>query len=231
MPAEHEAAGGDVEPRNAARGRLVVIEGIDGTGKTTLARALAMRLESMGVSVVASREPTDGPYGRRIREIARSGRDGVTAAEEVELFVADRREHVAGVIAPALDAGKVVVLDRYYFSTMAYQGARAAELAPREDADAVALRKAARIRELHRDFAPAPDLLVLLRLDVDEALRRVTESRGDAPDSFEGRESLRRVAAVFDSLEGPGVMRLDARSPVETLVASVLARLGFASVA
>lgn len=192
-------------------GRLVVIEGIDGTGKSTLCRALAALLRSRGLDVVESREPTDGPYGRRIRELARLGRDGVSLEEELNLFVQDRKQHIDEVILPQLRAGRTVLLDRYYFSTMAYQGARGAD--------------PAEILRLHREFAPEPDLLVILELDVDEALHRVRIARGSAPDAFEGEAYLRRVAELFAAIEHPRLMRLDAREPTDTLARRITDRL------
>src|SRR5262245_42547095 len=94
-------------------GILIVVEGIDGAGKSTQVRRIAEALRAVGETVVQSREPTDGPWGRKIRESAVSGR--MSLADELHAFVEDRREHVAGVIRPALDRGEIVVLDRYYY--------------------------------------------------------------------------------------------------------------------
>ncbi|MCX6876542.1 MAG: dTMP kinase [Verrucomicrobia bacterium] len=164
-------------------GTLIVIEGIDGTGKSTQVRRLAEWLTSQGREVVASREPTDGPWGRKLRESAASGR--LSAADELAYFLEDRRQHVAAVIAPALAAGKVVVLDRYYFSTMAYQGARGFD--PTE------------IRRLNEAFAPVPDLLLILDLEVAAAHGRIG-SRGDSANEFEQRENLERCRQIFLAL-------------------------------
>lgn len=192
-------------------GYLIVIEGIDGTGKSTLSAAVADELRLRDIPCIRSREPTDGPYGRRIREIALGGRHDISLDEEIRLFVEDRREHVAGVLIPNLAAGRVVVLDRYYYSTLAYQGARGA------DPDA--------ILALHRTFAPEPDLLVILELDVHAALERVRHSRGSVPDAFEGEAYLRLVDAGFRRIRHPNLLRLDARLPTEQLVRAILDRL------
>lgn len=172
-------------PQNSSPspGLLVVIEGIDGTGKSTQAKALATWLREQGHDAIASREPTDGPWGRKIRATAATGR--LSPAEELDYFLCDRREHVAEIIAPALAAGKIVVLDRYYFSTMAYQGSRGVD--PGE------------IRRTNEDFAPVPDLLLILDLDVDTALQRIG-SRGDTANEFEQRGSLARCREIFLSL-------------------------------
>lgn len=186
------------------RGLLVAVEGIDGAGKTTFARALADALEVAGRTVVRTREPTDGVWGQKLRAAATEGR--LDLATEFDLFLRDRLQHVHDVIKPALAAGKVVVVDRYYISSMAYQGARGM------DPEVV--------RAKNEAFAPVPDLLLLLQLDVEEALGRIT-ARGAAT-TFERAEDLRKVAAFYDGLTQPAPLRLDARRPTEELVARVM---------
>lgn len=166
------------------RGLFIVIEGIDGTGKSTYARRLGESLVSHGCDVVLSHEPTDGPWGRKLRESAASGR--LSADDELEYFLKDRRQHVEQTIVPSLAAGKVVILDRYYFSTMAYQGARGFD--PDE------------IRRRNEEFAPVPDLLLILDLEVDQALQRIG-ARGDTANEFEKRDSLQRCREIFLSLK------------------------------
>jgi len=192
-------------------GRLIDVEGIDGTGKTTLVAALAAALRARGERVCVSREPTDGPFGKKIRESTRPGAARLSAEEETELFIADRREHVAQVIAPALAAGQTVLLDRYYYSTMAYQGARGL--------DPVA------IQARHRLFAPEPDVLILLDLPVETALARVTASRGSIPDQFESAEYLKKVQTAFRQIRHPRLILLDAAQPTSALVGSTLEQL------
>ena len=165
-------------------GHLIVLEGIDGTGKSTQAKRLAAWFQSRGRDVVLSREPTDGPWGRKLRESAATGR--LSPEDELECFLKDRRQHVAELIQPALAAGKIVILDRYYFSTMAYQGARGFD--PDE------------IRRRNEEFAPQPDLLVILDLHVDTALDRIG-ARGDTANEFEKREALQRCREIFLSLQ------------------------------
>ena len=162
------------------QGLFIVIEGIDGTGKSTQARILADHLRSHGSDVVLSREPTDGHWGKKLRESAQSGR--LPPDLELEYFLNDRRQHVDELIAPALAAGKVVILDRYYFSTMAYQGARGID--------------PAEIRRKNEQFAPTPDLLLILDLDVDTALERIG-SRGDSANEFEQRAALQTCRDIF----------------------------------
>ncbi len=168
-----------------ASGLFIVIEGIDGTGKSTQARMLEGWLRGRGRSVVRDREPTDGPWGRRLRESAATGR--LAPEDELEYFLRDRREHVEKLISPALAAGTDVILDRYYFSTMAYQGARGFD--PGE------------IRRRNEVFAPVPDLLLILDLPVDVAISRIG-ARGDGANEFEKRENLERCREIFLSLAG-----------------------------
>lgn len=196
-------------PNPDKTGCLIAIEGIDGTGKSTLAAALARELERRGRDVVRSFEPTQGQYGRKIRDLAVSGRSD--AQDETDLFVADRREHVAQAIAPALAAGKTVVLDRYYYSTMAYQGARGLDPAA--------------IQKTNEAFAPRPDLLVILELPVAEALVRITRKRGSTPDHFEGADYLRAVDRIFKSIDHPNVLRLDARQTTDEMVAAIVSKI------
>jgi len=172
-------------------GTFIVIEGIDGTGKSTQVRLLAAWLAAQGREVVVSREPTDGPWGRKLRDSAASGR--LSPAEELACFLKDRRQHVAEVIAPALAAGKGVILDRYYFSTMAYQGARGFD--------------PALIRRLNEEFAPVPDLLLILDLEVTAAHQRIG-SRGGTANEFEQRENLERCRQIFLSLRDEPFVRV-----------------------
>jgi dTMP kinase len=183
----------------------VVLEGIDGTGKSTLAAGLYGRLVDEGYPAVLTFEPTNGPWGSRLRE-SFSQKTRLSQEEELELFMMDRKEHVERVVLPALDLGKVVVCDRYYFSTMAYQGARGLDVE--------------RIRMENEAFAPVPDLVILLQLTPESAVSRIREKRGDVPNNFEQLSYLRRVAAVFDGLDDPFIVRLDAAHSRQRLLDS-----------
>jgi dTMP kinase len=187
------------------RGLFIVIEGIDGTGKSTHSRRLGEWFESQGREVVQSREPTAGPWGKKLRESAATGR--LSPEDELEYFLNDRRQHVLEIIAPALAAGKVVILDRYYFSTMAYQGARGFDPAA--------------IRCRNEEFAPVPDLLLILDLEVDAALERIG-SRGDAANEFEQRDSLQRCREIFLALKDePFVRVIDSNATTDEVAARI----------
>ena len=180
------------------RGFFLVLEGIDGSGKSTLLRQLAVWLRESGREVVTSREPTDGPHGTALRRSAKTGR--LSIEDELALFLKDRAEHVAILIAPALDRGAVVILDRYYFSTAAYQGARG-------------LDPQAIIAE-NETFAPIPDLVLLLDLDPAAGSARITR-RGDVLDDFEALDYQREVRRIFLALDRPFILRVDASREAE----------------
>ena len=189
-------------------GLLIAIEGIDGAGKTTQAAAVADRLRSAGFEVVRTKEPTDGPWGRRLRASAASGR--LSAEAELDAFVEDRKEHVRDLIRPALERGAVVIVDRYYFSNMAYQGARG--LDPLE------------IQRRNEAIAPVPHVLVLLRTDAAVGVARI-RARGDQANLFEREDDLRRAAAIFDSIRTPGLLTLDGHRAPEEITAAILERV------
>jgi dTMP kinase len=175
-------------------GRLVAFEGVDGAGKTTQLRRLAAALRARGHEVVTTKEPTDGPIGRRIRETARTGR--LPPEEELGLFLDDRRAHVEETIRPALARGAYVLVDRYFYSTVAYQGARGLDPAD-------LLRR-------NLAFAPVPDVVLLLELPVEDGVRRV-RGRDGAENLFERTEDLRACDRVFRALDREEIARIDAR--------------------
>jgi dTMP kinase len=181
-----------------ARGFLVVIEGVDGTGKSTLMRRLQAHCKGRRLECVLSREPTNGVWGTRLRESARTGR--LPLEEELELFLRDRKEHVDELILPALGKGQVVLLDRYFISSAAYQGARGAD--PEQ-----VLRR-------NEEFAPAPDLVLLLDCDPEQTLQRV-RARGDVADEFEKLDALRRVRDLFLAIRRPYIRVIDASVSAE----------------
>jgi len=187
------------------RGILIAIEGIDGTGKSTQLGLLGRYLRARGCSVVETREPTNGPYGRKIRELY-VDRGKCTLEEELELFIEDRRQHVREVIEPALSRGQVVLTDRYYYSTAAYQGA--AGMDPEE--------VFARNR-----FAPRPDLVIMLTMPPESSLVRIRESRGEELNDFEQEDQLRRVAELFDSFQDPCITRIAADASMDAVAREI----------
>lgn len=190
------------------RGSFVVLEGIDGSGKSTQLRRLAATLEAAGHAVLATHEPSDGPIGRRIREIARSG-ETLPPQQELEWFMEDRAEHLRDVIQPALAAGRTVVCDRYYLSTVAYQGARGL------DWRAILSDSEARF--------PQPDLALILEIDAASGLAR-TRTRGEGADpAFENLEFLERVAVIFAAIDRPWIKRIDATGDPDSISLAITA--------
>ncbi len=200
---------------NVKRGKLIAFEGIDGCGKSTQLEMLAGALRGRGIDVVTTREPTSGEHGQRIRAMARSG-ERVDPKQELEWFVLDRREHVASVIEPGLAAGRVVLTDRYYLSSVAYQGARGL------DAKSI-------LADSEAEF-PLPDLVVIIEIDPEKGLARVGARGGVAEPVFEEIDFQRRVAEQFAALGCAYLMRVPgdgAPEAVHRRVAEiVLARLG-----
>jgi dTMP kinase len=176
-------------------GKLIVLEGIDGSGKTTLQRGIAAALAKRGHDVVTTKEPTEGPLGKKIREMAQGQRERVSKEEELALFHEDRKIHVDTVVRPALRSGAIVVQDRSYFSTVAYQGERGFDRAE--------------LTAMGRAIAPDPDLLIVVDVPAELALERIHASRPSAADDFERLESLQRIRRVFQDL--PGAVVLDGR--------------------
>lgn len=182
----------------ALPGRLIVFEGIDGTGKSTQISLLHQYLAGMGYQVLSTREPTDGYFGRKIRELYLN-RDQVTQQEELDLFLSDRREHVESLLLPELSAGKIVLCDRYYLSTAAYQGANGFD--PIE------------ILRLN-DFAPVPDIALLFEISITTSLRRITEGRGEQLNAFEQAEVLTRVKRIFSDLDLPYICHINGEKSI-----------------
>jgi len=191
------------------KGKLIVFEGIDGSGKSTQLERTAEWLGGRGYPTVKLREPTDGPHGRILRASAVGGR--LSPEDECDLFVKDRQWHVENHIRPALEAGKVVLLDRYYFSSIAYQGARGLEL---DD-----------IRRRNEAIAPRPDVVLLLDLDPESALQRIKKQRAETPNLYEKLDYLRAVREIFLGLRDPFIRRFDAAPNEEAVWSQIEAAL------
>jgi len=195
---------------------LVVLEGLDGAGTTTQARRLVEWLTATGRAAHLTREPSDGPVGRLLREMLTGGHAIAGASIDQRtfslLFAADRMDHVQREVAPALARGAVVVSDRWYHSSLAYQGTGA---------------ERAWIRELNR-FARAPELTIFLRVRPEVAAARRLAA-GRTQELFEDLEMQRRVAAGYEqtiaelAARGERIATLDGELPVDEVEASIRA--------
>jgi dTMP kinase len=202
--------------RQSSRGLLITFEGGEGSGKSTQADLLAQRLEAAGYAVTLTREPAGTEVGRLAWEgISRGGLDPYT---ELFLFLAARSDHTTCVITPALEAGRIVVCDRFADSTVAYQG-YARGLDPRL------------LRRLNRLATKGirPDIIFLLDLPVEEGLARQGRAGNDR-DAI-GRETVafhERVRGGYLALAGAEPRRwvvLDARRPLDELAEEVWRRV------
>ena len=170
------------------RGRFIVIEGIDGSGTTLQTRAVADWLTARGHRVLETREPSTGPIGALARQRLSVHADAAPVTLAL-LFAADRLDHVAREVAPALAGGAVVLSDRYLMSSLAYQ---ALDCDPRW------------IREINR-HAPPPDLTLVLDVPADVAFERAqrrTAGGGSVAERFDALELQRRLADHYRRLHG-----------------------------
>jgi dTMP kinase len=166
-------------------GLLVTVEGIDGAGKTSLLELLRQHLAAARRPYLLSREPGGTPVGEKLRAIVKDPQSSLTTAGEVFIFLAARAEHMVKVVVPALAEGRVVVLDRFIDSTVAYQGAQLPPGWLREvNAHAIAGR--------------LPNLTILLDLEPEAAAERL-EGMNLGADAFDGRglEFMNSVRARF----------------------------------
>ena len=188
-------------------GLLVSFEGIDRSGKSTQARMLA---EALGGAAVAVREPGGTEVGERLRELLK-GATPLEPRAEALLFAAARAQLVADVIRPALDAGRVVVCDRYLDSSLAYQGG----------ARGLGVEEITRVNEWAVEGL-VPDIAFLLELDPAAAAARAGEE--DRFDDSGGplQEAAARAYAELAAADPARWRRLDATSPPDALHAKVL---------
>ena len=169
---------------------LINLEGIDGCGNSTQSKFLMDKFESNNEEIILLKEPTNGKYGQKLWEML-SGKIEANTEEILELFVLDRKEHVNQKIRPALDEGRIVLMDRYYYSTMAYQAAAGIDVS--------------RIRK-DNEFAPKPDIVLIFDLPADLAMKRVRSH--SVADVFEKEEYLEKVRKAYLNLENDSLVRI-----------------------
>lgn len=182
------------------KGKLIVIEGIDGSGKSTCAKNLAEKLNSINIKTIYTFEPTHSHYGAKLRGGMLS--EDLDAEEELLLFVKDRKEHIEYMIKPALEEGYFIILDRYFYSSIAYQGAKGIDIN--------------RIINMHKDFIIKPDIVFIFHLPIDIALNRIISKRGIA-DRFENETYLKKVDKIFHSFNEPFIYHIDTDKDIKII--------------
>jgi dTMP kinase len=172
------------------RGRLITIEGIDGAGKTTLARALSDAIAARGIAVELLREPGGVETSERIRALVKDSSLEISPRAEALLYAAARAQLVDERVEPLLDAGTHVLLDRYVDSSLAYQGA----------ARGLGVEQ---VRAINRFATGAlePDRTLLLRISPADGRARQT-GRGELPDRLEREQEsfFAEIARAYDEL-------------------------------
>lgn len=197
------------------RGRLITIEGLDGSGKTTLADGLQAALADRGLPVLRLREPGGVELSERIRALVADPSLTVHPHTEALLFAAARAQLCAEVLIPALDAGRWVLLDRFVDSSLAYQGG----------GRGLGLDAVARVNELATQGC-RPDRTLLLRVSRSAGRRRLTD-RGDEQDRMEREDDafFARVESSYDALatgEPERFRTLDAHKDASAVLADAL---------
>ena len=202
------------------QGKLIVFEGLDGTGKTTQIKKLAEELRRRGETVFVTAEPTEFPSGKLIRRVL-SGEVPSTPWSTAALFLADRIRHCADPedgIAAHLAKGETVVTDRYYFSTFAYQGC--------ETDLQWAMEMHYRCPELIR-----PDLVFFLTMSPEQCMARINANRpAEVIEIYENTAALTKISAQFDQVfnllrDRENIVYIDADGTVDEVAARIMASL------
>ena len=176
-------------------GFLIAVEGIDGAGKTTIAGYIREVLEDFGFRAEVLKEPSDSEYGRAIK----NAKSRFSPEKELELFMKDRIVDVNENILPRINSSVTVIMDRYYYSNVAYQGALGID--PEE------------ILRMNEEIAPKPDLTILLDVSPDTALKRISGRGKTTP--FEKKDYLERVREIFLSIRSREIRVVDAEQPLD----------------
>ncbi len=191
----------------AGKGLFIVLEGIDGSGKDTHLKFLAKELRELGHTVVETAEPSRDRVGTFLKRYAKRNEERLPAESEALLYASDRFDHVKNVIRPALRRNQIVISARYYYSSMAYQGAVGVDLDW--------------IKEMNR-FALKPDLAVLLDILPEYSLHRLKRRRS----IYEDSDYLRKVRDIYIKLVNEGeLVNVDADRPKRVVQGELLSMI------
>ena len=161
---------------------FIVFEGLDGSGTSTQVSILKKNLESIGEKVFCTKEPTNFPIGKLIREYLQHKHQTTQEALQA-LFCADRFDHINKCILPEREKGKFVISDRYFFSTLAFGSVNSNNTW---------------LKELSNNFLE-PDLVILFKVSPDECMKRI-EKRGNEKELFEKKSYLSKVWENYEDL-------------------------------
>ncbi|MEM2102297.1 MAG: dTMP kinase [Candidatus Bathyarchaeia archaeon] len=185
-------------------GVFICIEGLDASGKTTQSKLLVKNLRQRGFDAVYTTEPSRGQVGRLIRRHVLYGKNRSSAVLEALLFAADRISHVDREVKPLLDKGKIVVSDRYLYSSLAYQGAAGLELEW--------------IEEINR-WAKKPDLAIYIDIPPEIVLSRLKRKKS----VMENLKNQRKVREIYLKLVKTGVLKLvEGNKPKKAVAKEIL---------
>ena len=193
---------------------FIVIEGLDGAGKSTAISFIKKYLDSKSLEAIYTREPGGTPVAEEIRGVALKNYDNEVVADDAELLLmyASRMQHVESLIRPSLDAGKIVVSDRFYWSSIAYQGG-GRELG------------FAKIDSLNETFLKDCQPDVTIYLDIEPAIGLARAGKVGSPDRIEkaGLAFFDRTRAVFKDLvtKDKNAYEIDASQPLEQIEQSI----------
>ena len=183
---------------------FICVEGLDGCGKTTQTKLLVRKLRKMGWDAVYTAEPSRGKIGKFIKKYCLQGEKRTFPIVEALLFAADRFEHVEREVIPALNEGKIVVSDRYVYSSLAYQGAAGLDL---------------KWIEMINEHAIRPDLAIFVDVEPEAVIKRLKPKKS----VMENFETQRKVLEVYVKFVEKGkLVRIDGNKSKKEVADDVL---------
>jgi dTMP kinase len=186
------------------KGFFICVEGLDGCGKTTQTKVLVRKLRKMGYDAVYTAEPSRGKIGKFIKEFCLHGEKRTFPIVEALLFAADRFEHVKTEVTPALNEEKIVVSDRYVYSSLAYQGASGLDL---------------RWIGMINENAIRPDLAIFVDVEPEAVVKRL-KPRKSVMENLETQRKVREVYVKF--VEKGELVRIDGDKSKKEVAADIL---------
>ena len=186
------------------KGVFICVEGLDGCGKTTQTKLLVRKLGNMGWDAVYTAEPSRGKIGKFIQKYCLHGEKRTSPIVEALLFAADRFEHVEREVISALNEGKIVVSDRYVYSSLAYQGATGLDL---------------KWIEMINEHAIRPDLAIFVDVEPEAVIKRLKPKKS----VMENLETQRKVREVYVKFVEKGkLVRIDGNKSTKEVADDVL---------